>query len=692
MMRHLSSRVLRRIALGRCAAVASIGASLLTFAEPALPQRTRSAAVAVAHGTPPARWRVETHRLVWQVDRDARLPHGDRLEMSGQRVSVIVSYDIGAQRELRVSRLVIWPDLRSKLNAVRGYLQHRFTDDEVALGTLDGTAISRGTAERVEFDGTVHLRSRSGQLAMRTDILPSATERSVIERVTLRNLGAVAVRYAPPGASAPVSRESETGTQLYRHAVRAPASRMIAPRDSVVLEVAYSASTSSVPFPAERFDDAARARRALIGHVSDNLQLVTPDNAINGMFHFAKIRAAESLFATKMGLVHSPGGGRYYGGIWANDQAEYSGPFFPFLGWRDGNTAALTAYRVFAGAMRPDYRQIPYSFEVEGYAPYSHVERGDAAMYAYGASRFALVRGDSATAAELWPSIQWALEFCRRKRNAAGVIESESDELEGRFPSGRANLATTSLAYGAWLVSADLAAALGRPAEAAALRTEAAQLRAALSAHFAATVGGFETYRYYEGGTALRSWISLPLVMGITDRANGTADALFSPQMWSADGLATIAGDSVFWDRATLYAFNGLFRAGLTDRALEKLGAYSRRRLLQDHVPYAVEASPEGNQAHLSAESALYARAIIEGVFGVWPTGLRSFDMTVSLPSGWNQMALKRVNGFGRTFDIAVSRVGAMLRVVVTSDRQVVVDRRVATGAVVQVTFPNVRR
>jgi len=30
--------------------------------------------------------------------------------------------------------------------------------------------------------------------------------------------------------------------------------------------------------------------------------------------------------------MHGPGGGRYYAAIWANDQAEYANPFFPFLG------------------------------------------------------------------------------------------------------------------------------------------------------------------------------------------------------------------------------------------------------------------------------------------------------------------------------------------------------------------------
>ena len=56
---------------------------------------------------------------------------------------------------------------------------------------------------------------------------------------------------------------------------------------------------------------------------------------LNKAFAFAKVRATESIFATKGGLMHGPGGGRYYAAIWANDQAEYANPFFGYLG--EGN-------------------------------------------------------------------------------------------------------------------------------------------------------------------------------------------------------------------------------------------------------------------------------------------------------------------------------------------------------------------
>ena len=83
---------------------------------------------------------------------------------------------------------------------------------------------------------------------------------------------------------------------------------------------------------------------------------------------------------------------------------------------------------------------------------------------------------------------------------------------------------------------------------------------------------------------------------------------------------------------------------------------FSRRRLLGEHVPYAVEAYPEGNQRHLSAESGLYCRIYTEGLFGMRPTGFNSFNCTPRLPAAWERMALRNVHAFGHIFDLEVVR------------------------------------
>ena len=424
--------------------------------------------------------------------------------------------------------------------------------------------------------------------------------------------------------------------------------------------------------PLTGLDPAAelRSRMALVDGLGKNLILETPSDVINTEFEFAKLRGCESIIATKGGLMHAPGGGAYYAAIWANDQAEYINPFFPFTGYATGVESAYNSYRHFARFMNDNYDPIPSSIIAEGIDFWNGAgDRGDAAMIAYGASRFALETGNAATARDLWPLIEWCLEYCRRNLNDAGVVASDSDELEGRFPSGSANLCTSTLYYDALYSAAYLALGLGMDKSVAELyRAQAAALRDNIERYFGGEVMGYDTYRYYEGNDVLRSWICMPLVMGIFDRAGQTLQALFGSGLYTKDGLLTAYGDITYWDRSTLYAFRGAYNAGYADFITPELLAYSHRRLLEDHVPYPIESAPEGNQRHLSAESGLYCRIITEGLFGIRPTGLKTFSMKPEMPSEWDHIALRHVRAFDSDFDIEVVRSGKKLRTVV-SDR-----------------------
>jgi len=272
-----------------------------------------------------------------------------------------------------------------------------------------------------------------------------------------------------------------------------------------------------------------RNRKEVVSELQNNLRLETPNPIYNTMFALAKVRGAESIFDSKLGLVHSPGGGRYYIGFWANDQAEYINPFFPYLGYDLGNEAALNMWRVYQQAIPEDDSNIRYSFEMEGDSPANPLDRGDAAMIAYGLSHYLLALGDKDIAEELWPLLSWCLDYNNRKLNEYGVVMSESDEMEGRIETGDANLSTSSLYYGV------------------------------------------------------------------------------------------------------------------------------------------VEAYPEGNMAHLSAESGLYCRVFTEGLFGILPTGFRSFRLQPRMPKGWDKMALRNIHAFGQQggFDIEVSRIGQNMTVII---------------------------
>src|SRR5207247_85102 len=158
------------------------------------------------------------------------------------------------------------------------------------------------------------------------------------------------------------------------------------------------------------------------------------------------------------------------------------------------------------------------------------------------------------------------------------------------------------------------------------------------------------------GNDKLRSWICIPLVMGINERKEQTINALLSERLWTKNGLLTESGSSTFWDRSTLYAFRGLFKAGATDTCLSYFSYYSSKRLLGEHVPYAIEAWPEGNQRQLSAESGLYCRAVTEGLFGFYPVAFNEVIICPRLPEGWKEMSLNRFNVCNTLVDINVKK------------------------------------
>jgi hypothetical protein len=640
----------------------------------------------------------------WSIDDDdgiswkptAKETHRDNVEMSGKKVSVIATYEVDGTGRLSVKRQIVWPMLRFEPNLTRHHLALAFGDDALPRIFVDrGQRPATETVTRVRQKGILSFEGNLGrELAFTRDLFPSIDKPVVVDRVTLTNKSAKDVVVEID------SNERITHTNAKRGVyggyaagaiVQGAGEYTLKPGESIGYSITFYGRKESEP--AFAIDAAAeeKARADRIASFWSKLQLETPDRVLNTAFAFAKIRAAESIFETKAGLLHSPGGGNYYAAIWANDQAEYANPYFAMFGDPVAVESAINSYRLFAGFMNPDYKPIPSSIISEGATTWHGAgDRGDMAMIAYGASRFALAYGDRKTAEELWPLIEWCLEYCKRHVSADGVVTSDADELENRFPSGVANLCTSSLYYDALNSAAMLARDLGRPAAMADdFKSRAQAVRVAIERYFGRNVEGFDTYRYFDksvpsvnaGAKArhahyanepdhLRAWICVPLTMGIYDRKDGTIAALFSPKLWTADGLATEAGQETFWDRSTLYALRGVFTAGETRKALDFLKYYSTRRLLGDHVPYPIEAWPENDQSHLSAESALYCRIYTEGMFGIRPTGLRSFTVTPRLAKEWSSMALKRINAFGTVFDLAVERDGERLKVSLSRDGQ----------------------
>lgn len=640
------------------------------------------------------RWSINPDGSIsWNV-KD-RIPHYDHIEMSGLKVSTVLRYGVNADGSFELNKSMVWPMLRTIPNNTHASLMRRFAWNATDMVSVNGQSLSGEKVNKITLDGKMTVEStiglpRNAEAELTRIIFPAVAKPAVYEKYILRNTGSSPLTVEVPESRAVINTDPEKGVdgsyKLVSEIIGA-ATKQLQPKEELVF---YAAITGYKNGEAELKPDVEKElqeRKELIAGFWNNLILETPDPVVNTMFAFAKIRGAESIYDTKGGLMHGPGGESYYAAIWANDQAEYINPFFPYLGYGAGNGSALNSFKHFARFMNPEYEKIPSSIIAEGIDVWGGAgDRGDAAMVAYGASRYALARGDKAEAEELWPLIEWCLEYCHRNLNDKGVVASDSDELEGRFPAGKANLCTSSLYYDALRSAVYLGKDLKKPFSVlSAYEKQARDLRENMENYFGAKVEGFDTYQYYEGNDVLRSWICIPLTVGIFDRKEGTINALFSPRLWTENGLLTQAGSETFWDRSTLYALRGVYACGATEKATEYLKFYSNQRLLGEHVPYAIEAWPEGSQRHLSAESGLYGRIITEGMFGIRPTGLKSFTFTPRLPSEWNSMNLRKIKAFNTTFDIEVLRENGKQLVTVKSEGKTLLHKAIKEGEIVSV-------
>lgn len=612
------------------------------------------------------RWHIAPdNKIVWTVD--GQIPHEDHIEMSGKQVSVVLRYGVDCNGGFTLNKSMVWPLLRTIPNNTHASLMRRYDWNPLSGITVNGRSFTNEKVKDITLKGMLTVKSTFdqgyyGQWELTREYLPSAELPALVElyQVVNTSKGNLSIEIPEDGFVAHTDpAKGVTGSYTIEGKLDRNGFFTLQPGDTLRFTAsvsAYRQNESPVKIDAE----AEKAKRMdLVNGWMDKLVLETPDSVINRMFAFSKIRACESIYETQGGSMHGPGGESYYAAIWANDQAEYINAYFPFTGYEYGNASALNSFRHFARFMNDEWKPIPSSIVAEGLDIWNGVgDRGDAAMIAYGASRYALAYGNREVAEELWQLITWCLEYCKRKLNAEGVVTSDTDELENRFPSGDANLCTSSLYYDALISASYLAKELNKGSKIAnTYRSQAAELRKNIEKYFGAKVEGFDTYAYYKGNDILRSWICIPLTVGINERAQGTIDALFSPRLWTENGLLTQAGDQTFWDRSTLYALRGVYAAGETEKATDYLHRYSATRLLGEHVPYAIEAWPEGGQRHLSAESGLYGRIITEGMFGIRPVGFKEFIATPRLPQAWNEMRLRNICAFGTTFDMEVNRL-----------------------------------
>lgn len=632
-------------------------------------------------------WNIENDHIVWTVKEDQS--HFDDIEMSGLYTDFIVKYGVREDGSLSLSRHCFFPTLRTIPNNTHATHDVLFEEEALPSLLLDGKKINE-KPEKFTFDGILTVDSITDcGILVKHQLFPSADLMFCFDVVTVKALRDITLTVSQPCNTVYSYGRGTKGVYTAKVHHNCPDTVTLKSGESLEYALWLYCDVGLSDSPIPNYKNELKKRKERIEDLCDGaLVLKSSHPELDVMTRLSKLRAGESIFETLSGKFHSPGGYSYYAAIWCNDQIEYSGPHFAMTGDKTAIDAALNAYRAYIPFMGNNYYRLPSSIIAEGLDIWEGAgDRGDGAMYLYGASLFCLLLGDENIARELYPAIKWCAEYCEKNKTENGVIYSHCDELEGRFPTdNKANLSTSSLCYGGLRLLAKLALSLGESEAAYVYTKRADELEKAIEEYFGTTIHGFETYRYSKGFDTLRAWICLPLCMGIRTRAEATLNAMLSEYLWTEEGMLTCEiseeNDShTIWDRSTLYGMKCAYIMGNDDKMKDPLLRYCHKRLVCDRVPYAVEAYPEGGKRHLSGESALFVRIITEGIFGIVPESLTSFSFDPNNAESLGDISLSKIHICGAVYDIhikgkhwEVSKNGHLEKSGVADGNRVVID------------------
>ena len=76
---------------------------------------------------------------------------------------------------------------------------------------------------------------------------------------------------------------------------------------------------------------------------------------------------------------------------------------------------------------------------------------------------------------------------------------------------------------------------------------------------------------------------------------------------------------------------------------------------MDDHVPYAVEAYPEGDMRHLSAESGLFCRVFTDGILNI-DFDENGYTLNAQLPEEVERVTVKNIYLNGKKENLNVTR------------------------------------
>ncbi|HEX7844609.1 MAG TPA: hypothetical protein VF476_02345, partial [Chitinophagaceae bacterium] len=311
------------------------------------------------------RWAIQPDGSIeWKID--GRLPHNDHIEMSGQKVSLWMQYGVDTSGKSNFVRTLVFPTYRLLPARTIAHMMYNVNDADLPRVLINDRLLKAGVINaavatdqpekvtRVRQKGIMVAESERGKdrnILLRRTFFPSIDKPLAIEKWVFVNNGKQPVKVEMEWLkreTAPAPNRTKEGPHKFVISTINDGEKTVAPGDSVQFAICYQAvrGNDAMIIPDVAGEETARRKR--VDEMLSLLQLETPDPVLNTMFAFAKIRGTESIYNTKAGLMHGPGGLRYYAAIWANDQAEYINPFFAFLGDDIATQSAMNSFRLFA--------------------------------------------------------------------------------------------------------------------------------------------------------------------------------------------------------------------------------------------------------------------------------------------------------------------------------------------------------
>lgn len=624
---------------------------------------------------PRKRFLNDDNEVVWNIGEE-KGKCADHIEMAGFYSSSIISYGKDKNGRLKLMKHLVVPSLRNKPNVTQSSFCYNFNFSPVDIKINNKKAVECPKVISVKGNLKINSSAECGVSIIR-EFLPAVNQPALIEIIRVCNSGTencnVEINSRPFSKTqnsyfcvdgAITAKCVSSFSEDFKASSKENRKVNLKSNDSIELYAVYYAYQKS-DLSDFSIKNEIEARREFVDEMFNSLRLETPVRELNAQFSHCVLRGSESIFKTKNGLMHSPGGGNYYAALWTNDQCEYANPFFPFSGYAAGIEQSLNCYSLYENYMdksdKPmkDKKALVTSIISEGIDFWNGAgDRGDGEMYAYGISRFLLEMSDEKLIHRFWDNLVWCLDFAISRKTKDGIISSDSDELENRFESGNANLFTSCITYDALGNAVILADAVGDCVHKEQWLNEQKALKDSIEKYFGRNVEGFETYRYYDGNVNLRSWICMPLTVEIFNRADETVKALFSSKLYYDGMMRSTSDNDTTWDRSLLFALRGTFLACKAEKGMEETLNYCKNRLLGSHAPYPYEAYPEGNRAHLAAESLLFARVITEGLFGLRAVGLNKLRIKPQITKACPEIYLSGIKLFSKSFNVKADTNG----------------------------------